>query len=40
MKTGYLFTTNLFLIQKVSKDFIGGEIYIKVQQKPLSNSTK
>lgn len=46
MKNKYLFIVGLLLIsnaifgQKINKDFIDGEIYIKVKQKSPSNSTK
>ncbi|WP_435355111.1 S8 family serine peptidase [Emticicia sp. SJ17W-69] len=46
MKNKYLFIVGLLLIsntifgQKINKDFIDGEIYIKVKQKPPTNSTK
>ena len=46
MKKGYSFVIGLILLcnttfgQKIDKNFIDGEIYIKVKQKPQSNSTK
>ncbi len=37
---GLVLICNTVFAQKVNKDFIDGEIYIKVKQKPQANSTK